>query len=278
MRRIIGARRAAPHRVIGIAQQAEAAFAGWLHRRIIEIAGQIIAPYPEQGEIIGRQPIEKRHGFGSAMRRDRRRVAFEIPRRLAQRAEHCLPIGDRGIDIGKHLLQRRNQLAPGFGAGALDFDIDHRFAGDPGCCRAGGEADHFDQHAIAVAAHIDDRVEQPVDIEPGSGDGRRGRIDEERPILANDRQRHAATPRRDTSHAVIDFGRIEMNDRNARRTHCRRSADEMRDCSAAGGIETFEFTGQRRIEQGAGKCLFVGGDNRRVGRLATRRGRTLDYG
>ena len=35
--------------------------------RSVQIAGQFIPAHPEQGKIVGGQPIEKRHGFGGAV-------------------------------------------------------------------------------------------------------------------------------------------------------------------------------------------------------------------
>ena len=125
MRRIGSANRAAPHRIVGIAQQAEPGRTDRLHRLIVEIIGQFIPAHPKQGEIVGGQPIQKCHGFGSAVRCHRRWVALQITRRPAQGIEHRRPVADGGIDIGQHMFKRANQFAARLGGGALNLDIDH---------------------------------------------------------------------------------------------------------------------------------------------------------
>ena len=206
--RVGGATHARPHRVIRIGEQTKAAIAGYLHRRIVQIAFKPIMAGAQKGEIVGRQPFEESHGFGGAVRGQRRRIVRKGADAFAQQGQHRLPIGHRGAHIGQHLGQAGLQRGARLMANLLDLHVDHGFAGMAG---QGGailaQSNHFQQRAVSTAAHIDDRVQQPVNVHAGSGDGGSSRIYQKGPILTDDGQAQAAgaiiSQRIDVDHRLI---------------------------------------------------------------------------
>ena len=240
-RRVGGATHARPHRVIRIGEQTKAAIAGYLHRRIVQITFKPVMAGTKQGEIVGRQPFEESHGFGGAVRGQRWRIVRKGADAFAQQGQHRLPIDHCGAHIGQHLGQAGFQRSARLGANLLDLHVDHGFAGVAGQGSAIlAQPDHLQQRAVRITAHIDDRVQQAVDVHPGGSDGGGGGIHQEGTVFADDGQAQAA--------GAIIGQRINVDYRLIGPTTGGSTGHEAGHGSTCRLVQAFDFAGQ-----GAGK-------------------------
>ena len=202
----------------------------------------------QKGEIVGRQPFEESHGFGGAVRGQRRRIVRKGANAFAQQGQHRLPIGHRGAHIGQHLGQAGLQRGARFMANLLDLHVDHGFAGVAG---QGGailaQPDHLQQRAVRITAHIDDRVQQAVDVHPGGSDGGGGGIHQEGPILTDDGQAQAA--------GAIIGQRINVDYRLIGPTTGGSTGHEAGHGSTCRLVQAFDFAGQGAGKQAPRQCL-----------------------
>ena len=137
------------------------------------------------------------------------RVAQAL-RGSAKGCRHCVPIGNRGTNVGKHAAQIFGQPLYDAAAGTADFDQDHTFPHMAG--RRGGTTRRLRgcrQPTGGVAGNVDHRVEQTAAIQARRGDCDPDRVNQEWHILADDRNRHRTRA----------FGApFDVNDRVARQT------------------------------------------------------------
>jgi hypothetical protein len=110
---------------------------------------------------------------------------------LAHLALELGPVADREPDIVQHALQVGGERLALAGVDAVELEVHHRFP--PALVRA----QWFDvvEHALTVAVHADDGMEQPVDRDLLPGNGIGDRIHQEWHIVIDDGDAHSAVAR-----------------------------------------------------------------------------------
>ena len=171
------------------------------------------------------------------MRRDRRRVVVEHARGTANQPQHLLPVGRGGADIIVRQRQILRQIGALLRRRAIGFHEDERFALGPRL--ADGE-----HAALLVAADGKDRVDQPLDVEPGSGNHRGCAVDKKRRVVGQQHNRHAAMAGRTFAGADMDAVRAA----GAGFEQAEGYFDQVR---ALAFLQAVDFAGRGDIENGA---------------------------
>ena len=132
----------------------------------------------EQGHRAVGEPVEQGAGLGFG----------DLLRVLAHFQLQLMPVADRDPDIGEDRAQFGGKGLAAPGIGAVEFDVDHRFA----AALVGAKRLDRGQHSVGAAFDADHRVKQAEDGQLVTGNRVGDRIDQERHVVVDDRDAHPA--------------------------------------------------------------------------------------
>ena len=199
--------------------------------------------HAQQGEIVGRQPVEKGHRLGNLVGRQRRRIGPVGVHDGGDAAAHRGPVAHRDPHIGEDQCEaghksipRRRLVDP------IDMDLDQAFA--PGARLAARErlAGETHQGAGRVALHGQDRVGDEADLVAALRHLGEGRIEQERHVVVDDLDHRQRPP-------ISRIDRVAIHQPHVLGAGHARSGQVRVGVSGEGG--------QRR---GVVKCQVLGGD------------------
>jgi hypothetical protein len=169
---------------LALAQHAQAGPADQTQAVGFALPNQLVLPVAQQHEVILGQPLEEGLVLRDDRRRQRGRGMGDLADRLLEPPEHLAPVFDRGANVAQHFLDRRRQRGALLGIDQpVDLDVHPRFAR---CRRFARERCHRLQHAIAIAHHREDRMDEQVQRQALAVDVDDRRVDEERHVIVDD--------------------------------------------------------------------------------------------
>ena len=181
---------AAQHLHIGIAQDAKA-FGGNRVRQHFLIREAIFA-HAEQGEVIRQQPIEKLHGFGDLVRRQKGRCCAVTRRDLGKAGAHRNPVGDGSADVAEDRGQAFREIgACGLVEHSPDVDVQQAFALHGREFARGGNTEKARQRAVRGSLDREDRMRDQRDRETTLAELGEGRGQQERHVVIHDLDQRA---------------------------------------------------------------------------------------
>ena len=156
----LGAQACEGRRLPGLraAQQAESRSRHRAQLLLALAAEQLVLPVPEEGEMVGGDPLEKGAPLRDLRRFERQRPGAELREQHPKALPHRLPVPDRDAHVVEHAVDVGGDVVehPLLGL-AIDLDVDHRFGHRVVRALVRGE-----QGAACVPAHPHHRMDDEV--------------------------------------------------------------------------------------------------------------------
>ncbi len=163
---------------MAVAHDAERAVEIGLER----VAVEAVIAHAEEGEIVGRQPLQELDRFGDLVHRQRRRIGLQIGDDAVDPLQHRPPVLHRQPHVGEHGLQGAHDVgARGLLLDRIDVDMDEALA------RAVGGIGRAERDQLcALTLHAEHRMRHQPHRELAIGEFAHHRIEQERHVVIGD--------------------------------------------------------------------------------------------
>ncbi len=168
------------HLQLAVAHDAERAVEIGLER----VAVEFVVAQAEEGEMVGRQPLQELDRFRDLVDRQRRRIGLQLGDDGVDALDHRAPILHRAPHLFEHGLQAAHQIGAGGGfLDRIDVDVDEAFA-----LAAGGIGRAERNELCALPRHAQNRVRDQPHGKLAVGKLADHRVEQKRHVVIGDCQ------------------------------------------------------------------------------------------